>query len=136
MKTQETFFAIDPVSKGRPRFTRTGRTYTPKKTANFEKAVAKYYIEEHGELFVGPIEVKLVFQMPIPKGFPKRALKQIEEGTLKHTKKPDIDNLGKAVLDALNGIAFEDDSHITKLTLVKRYSQYPGITMTITEDVD
>ena len=44
--------------------------------------------------------------------------------------------MAKAVLDALNGVAFEDDSHITKLTLVKRYSLYPGITMTITEDVD
>ena len=66
----------------------------------------------------------------------KKALKQIEEGTLKHTKKPDLDNLGKAVLDALNEIAFTDDSHITKLTLVKRYSAFPGIGMTITEDVN
>lgn len=136
MKTQETFFPIDPVSKGRPRFTRSGHTYTPKKTADFEKQIAAIYTEEHGELFVGPIEVKLVFQMPIPKGYPKKAIKQIEEGTLKHTKKPDLDNLGKAVLDALNEIAFTDDSHITKLTLVKRYSLYPGIRMTITEDVN
>ena len=136
MKTQEIFFAIDPVSKGRPRFTRTGRTYTPKKTADFEKTIAKIYTEEHGELFVGPIAVKLVFQMPVPKGYPKRVVKQIEEGTLKHTKKPDLDNLGKAVLDALNEVAFTDDSHITKLTLVKRYSLYPGIRMEIKEDVD
>ena len=74
MHTQEIFFPIDPVSKGRPRFTRTGHAYTPKKTADFEKSIAKYYAEEKGEFFVGPIEVKLVFQMPIPKGFPKRAL--------------------------------------------------------------
>lgn len=134
MHTQEIFFPIDPVSKGRPRFTRTGHAYTPKKTADFEKSIAKFYTEQNGEFFVGAIEVKLIFQMPIPKGFPKRALKQIEEGTLKHTKKPDCDNMGKAVLDALNGVAFEDDSHITKLTLVKRYSLYPGIKMTITED--
>lgn len=136
MRTQETFFPIDPVSKGRPRFTRTGHTYTPKKTADFERSIAKIYTEEHGELFVGPIEVKIIFQMPIPRSYPKRAIQQAQEGTLKHTKKPDLDNLGKAVLDALNGIAFTDDSHITKLTLVKRYSLYPGIRMEIKEDID
>ncbi len=136
MVTQEIFFPIVPVSKGRPRFTRTGHAYTPKKTADFEKSIAKHYTNEGGELFVGPIEVKIIFQMPIPKGYPKRVIRQIEEGTLKHTKKPDVDNLGKAVLDALNGVAFTDDSNITRLTLVKRYSQYPGITMTIKEDVE
>ena len=136
MKTQEIFFPIIPVPKGRPRHTRSGHTYTPKKTADYEKAIAEHYKAEGGELFVGPIEVKLIFQMPIPKGYPKRVLKQIEEGTLKHGKKPDIDNLAKAVLDALNEIAFTDDSHITKLTLVKRYSVYPGTRMTIKEDID
>ena len=136
MKTQEIFFPIIPVPKGRPRMTRTGHTYTPKKTADYEKAIADHYKSEGGELFVGPIEVKLIFQMPIPKGYPKKVIKQIEEGTLKHAKKPDIDNLAKAVLDALNEIAFSDDSHITKLTLVKRYSLYPGTTMTIKEDVE
>lgn len=136
MKTQEIFFPVIPVAKGRPRFTRTGHAYTPKKTADYEKQIAQIYQDQHGELFVGPIEIKIVFQMPVPKGYPKRVIKQIEEGTLKHTKKPDADNLAKAVLDALNGVAFTDDSHITKLVLVKRYSLYPGITMTIKEDVE
>jgi len=116
--------------------TRSGHAYTPKRTADYEKAIADHYKAEGGELFVGPIEVKLIFQMPVPKGFPKKVHKQIEDGTLKHTKKPDIDNLAKAVLDALNEVAFSDDSHITKLTLVKRYSFFPGTTMTIKEDVE
>ena len=136
MRTQEIFFPFDPVAKGRPKFTRTGHAYTPKKTSDYEKAIRDYYQEEGGELFVGPIEVKLVFQMPVPKGYPKRAIKQIEEGSLKHTKRPDLDNMAKAILDALNEVAFTDDSHITKLTLVKRYSFFPGTTMTIKEDVD
>ena len=136
MKTQEIFFPFDPVAKGRPKFTRTGHAYTPKKTSDYEKAIRDYYQEEGGELFVGPIEVKLVFQMPVPKGYPKRVKSQIEDGTIKHIKRPDLDNMAKAILDALNEVAFTDDSHITKLTLVKRYSFFPGTTMTIKEDVD
>lgn len=136
MKVQEIFFPFEPVAKGRPRFTRTGHAYTPKKTADYEKAIKEHYQAEHGELFVGSIEIKLVFQMPVPKGYPKRVKQQIEEGTIKHTKKPDVDNLAKAILDALNEVAFTDDSHITKLTLIKRYSFYPGTTMTIREDIE
>ncbi len=136
MKTQEIFFPFDPVAKGRPKFTRTGHAYTPKKTADYEKAIRDHYQKEGGELFVGPIEVKLVFQMPVPKGYPKRVKQQIEDGTIKHTKRPDLDNMAKALLDALNEVAFTDDSRITKLTLAKRYSFFPGTTMTIKEDVD
>ena len=33
--------------------------------------------------------------------------------------KPDIDNVAKAVLDALNGVAFEDDKDVVSLKAVK-----------------
>jgi Holliday junction resolvase RusA-like endonuclease len=39
-----------------------------------------------------------------------------------HIKKPDADNVAKAVLDALNGLAFEDDSRIYVLNVAKRYT--------------
>ena len=39
-----------------------------------------------------------------------------------HTKKPDIDNVAKSVLDALNGLAFDDDSLIHDLQIIKRYT--------------
>ena len=38
------------------------------------------------------------------------------------TKKPDIDNIVKIILDAMNGIAFKDDTQITKLNVEKTYS--------------
>jgi Holliday junction resolvase RusA-like endonuclease len=136
MKSQEIFFPFDPVAKGRPKFTRMGHAYTPKKTADYEKAIREHYQTEGGALFDGAIEVRLEFLMPVPKSFPKKIHKQIEEGTLKHTKKPDADNLAKAILDALNEVAFTDDSHITKLTLIKKYSFNSGTIMTIKEDVD
>ena len=38
-----------------------------------------------------------------------------------HTSRPDLDNLLKAVLDALNGVAFLDDSQITEVRAVKSW---------------
>ena len=37
------------------------------------------------------------------------------------TKKPDIDNIVKIVLDAMNKFAFKDDTQITKLEVEKIY---------------
>ena len=128
------FFPITPVAKGRPRLTRYGQAYTPKKTKDYEKAIAEHFKSFDIAKFEGPIHIKLVFQMPIPKSFTKKKQELIKDGFLEYDKKPDLDNLAKAILDALNGIAYEDDSKITGLFLVKRYSQFPGITMTIKGD--
>jgi Holliday junction resolvase RusA-like endonuclease len=38
------------------------------------------------------------------------------------TKKPDIDNLTKAILDALNGIAWNDDAQVAQITAKKVWS--------------
>ena len=46
----------------------------------------------------------------------------IEEGLLSPTKKPDIDNIVKIILDSLNGIAFKDDNQITKIEVEKVYT--------------
>ena len=132
----ELYFPFEPIPKGRPRFTRTGHAYTPKRTAGYERVISQFYKDNSGVMFEGPISIKLIFQMPIPKSFSKKKVAQILEGQIKHIKKPDCDNLAKSFLDALNGIAFEDDSRITKLTLVKRYSAYPGTTLYIEEDVE
>lgn len=133
MKAEDIFFPFVPVAKGRPKFSKFG-AYTPKKTREYEEAIKEYYKQSGMETYYGPVQIKLVFQMPIPKSFSKKKIEMVKQGFIKHTKRPDADNLGKAVLDALNGVAYEDDSNITVLTIVKRYSQFPGVTMTIRED--
>jgi len=52
-------------------------------------------------------------------------------GDLEHTGKPDLDNLAKLVLDAANGILWDDDSQIIKLHLSKMYSGKPGYILII-----
>lgn len=137
MRKTELFFPFKPKPKGRPRFTRGGHAYTPEKTRDYENLIKDYYKDNSGDYYENAIQIKLVFNMPIPKATTKRVRKLIDAGVYKFTKKPDIDNITKAVLDALNGVAFEDDSLITKITAEKKYSDSePGTLMIITEDVN
>ena len=124
----------NPIAKGRPRLGKYG-TYTPKKTADFESYVEYCWAAEYGNLKPSdkPLEVGIVFYMPIPKSASKRAKTGMDLGEIKHIKKPDLDNMAKAVLDALNGLAYIDDSQIYSLTLYKTYSEQPGTYLKITE---
>jgi len=47
------------------------------------------------------------------------------------TKRPDVDGLSKGLLDAWNGVLWCDDAQITRLTLVKIYSDTPGVTVEV-----
>lgn len=132
LKQFEIYFEVEPVPKGRPRFTRTGHAYTPKKTADYEKQIREMYF---GPCFEGPIYVKLIFNMPIPKSFSKKKREEAGCQRIQYTKKPDLDNLAKAVLDALNGVAFTDDSQIVRLGMEKRYHRLPGVWLEIWEVV-
>lgn len=123
-----------PVAKGRPRLGRYG-TYTPKKTQEYEEYVKACWVSKYGAIQPAeqPLEVNIVFYMPIPKSYSKKQKVEILSGRLKHTKKPDIDNLIKSVLDALNGLAYADDSQIIKVTAVKRYAETGSTELTIKE---
>ena len=137
MRKTEIFFPYEPKPKGRPRFTKTGHAYTPKTTQDYEKLIREFYIENTTDFYDCAIQIKLVFNMPIPKSTTKKQKTMIEAGVIKYTKKPDVDNLIKSVTDALLGIAYSDDSLITKITAEKRYTfSEPGTLMIIVEDVD
>lgn len=71
----------------------------------------------------GPVWVMLTFLMPRPKAMPKSA-------PLTMCARPDLDKLARAVLDALTGVCFEDDSQVTRLLVVKRRAgtaEEPGV---------
>lgn len=50
-------------------------------------------------------------------------------------KKPDIDNIAKAVLDGLNGHAFADDKQVAALTVRKLYDSTPRVEVKVEEIV-
>ena len=139
MKHTEIFFPFEPKPKGRPKFTKRGHAYTPKTTLEYETKIKEFYQCQTEDFYDTAIKVRLVFNMPTPKSTSKKKRVLMETGVIKCTvHNGDVDNLGKAVLDALNGLAYEDDCLITKLTIIKKYASdgNVGTELTISEDVE
>lgn len=127
----------EPVGKGRPRFVRaTGRTYTPEKTANFETLVRLEYHNQCGEYRFdddAQLGMRVEAYFSIPKSKPKKVQRDMELGVIRHAHKPDTDNILKAVADALNNVAYRDDSAITYVEVSKKYSRTPETRVMIWE---
>lgn len=119
-----------PVPKGRPRFG-NGHTYTPQKTRDFETLCAYSYRGD--KPLEGTLTVELTFYMPIPQSATLRAQRAMRTGLIRPAKKPDIDNIVKAVLDGLNGVAWLDDKQIVELKASKHYSDDPRTEVFIQE---
>lgn len=124
-----------PTGKGRPRFNRkTGRTYTPKETAVYERAVQKAYLAtSYGVCLTGPIRAKITACYSIPMSWPNKKKEAALSGKILPTVKPDLDNVAKAVLDALNGIAYDDDSAVVQLIICKSYAYPPCVVVALEE---
>lgn len=111
------------TGKGRPRFTRYGHVYTPKKTSNYEQMVKYSYLSTRSKRLDGPIRVNIAAIFRIPKSYTKHEKVEAEMGILKPTKKPDVDNITKIILDALNGVAYQDDKQVIEVEVIKRYGK-------------
>lgn len=130
-----------PTAKGRPRFSRaTGRAFTPAKTAGAERTIAgelgaatKVGMSASARVWPadGPLELELVFHLPIPASWSKRKQEEARRGLLRHTSRPDVDNLGKLVMDGANGILWQDDSQLVLVTMSKAYGTTPGTAVTL-----
>jgi Holliday junction resolvase RusA-like endonuclease len=116
-----------PVAKGRARFSKkTGAAFTPKATVVAEAWVRAAVVQAVGSPRVpGPVAVRVVFVMPIPKSRPKAWRAEAEAGSRLPMTKIDLDNGLKLVWDALNGIAWGDDALIASVEAVKRYGAEP-----------
>ena len=139
MKKTEIFFPFEPKPKGRPKFTSRGHAYTPKPTLEYEAKIKEFYQNHTEDFYDTAIRVRLVFNMAIPKSTSNKKRNLMMAGIIKCTvHNGDADNLAKAVLDALNGVAYEDDCLITKLTIIKKYSSDVniGTELEISEDVE
>lgn len=127
-----------PVPKGRPRFTRQGRTYTPKKTYDYETEVAKEARAAMGssEALETPVAVFVHVTFPIPQSYSKKRSEACLSGFEKHIKRPDLDNCIKAITDGMNGVVYKDDSQITSLHATKVYGTDAMVEVYVKEDLD
>lgn len=111
-------FQVTGAVKGkpRPRFTKQGgfvRAYTPKDALDYERRIAQAYLDAGGTMREAPIHVDIRVYRKLPKGTPKKVARELD------IKKPDIDNIAKSVLDALNGVAYQDDAQVVDLRIAK-----------------
>ena len=110
--------------KARPRFnTKTGRAFTPGDTISYENWVKCCYKEQDGKYLEGPIRARIEVYYQIPKSYTKGKRLACKHNITLPCKKPDSDNIAKIVLDSLNKIAFDDDSQIVELTVIKRWTE-------------
>ena len=137
--TESVFICVpgEPVGKGRPRIGRRGKhamMFTPQKTADYEQAVkAEAAKSMAGRApFDGPVELKLQVFTGIPKSYPKAKSLAARLGKIAPTKKPDIDNVVKAVCDSLNEVVWIDDVQVVDLHVSKRFGDEPCIIAIVT----
>ena len=107
--------------------------FTPEKTRVAEDEVG-YVAKSHGvELLDGAVKLTVRAYIPIPRSWSLRKTNLAVEGKLRPTTKPDVDNIGKMISDALNHIAYRDDSQIVESRISKWYSTQPRTEVTIEE---
>lgn len=135
------FFAPgDPRGQPRPRAFAMGgkaRVFDPGTAEGWKSAVAVAARSEIVTKMEGPIRVELGFVIRRPKGHyrtGKHSATLRPDAPMRHTSKPDADNLAKAVLDALTTLgAWLDDSQVCVLLVTKNYGSDPGVHVQIEE---
>ena len=138
---EEVMFVIpgQPIGKGRPKVDARGgkfaRVYTPEKTANYEWLVAhSAQAAMNGRpLFLGAVAVQLDIRMPIPVSWSLKRQGMASRGEVAPTKKPDIDNVEKAIFDGMNGVVWKDDVQVIEVSKRKRYAETPGVVVIVRE---
>lgn len=122
----------EPKGKARPRVVRlkngASTSYTPDKTVAYEELVRQRFRQQWPSEELPfpnktPVGVTITACFGIPKSASKKARAAMLGGQTYPTKKPDMDNVVKIVLDALNGFAWHDDSQVVNLQIEKKYTQ-------------
>ena len=129
----------EPVAKGRPRFAKRGnyvQAYTPVKTKTYEDEVRLLATKAKGSgsTLEGSIGVFIYITFSVPQSYSKRNREACLSGETKHIKKPDLDNVAKAVIYGMNGIIFKDDSQITSLHVTKVYGEVGKVEVLVREE--
>lgn len=123
--------------KGRPRFSnygKFGKAYTPADTASYENLIKVQFKITCGDWFSElPLKMKITAIHGITKSTTKKDKAKMLSGELKPTKKPDADNIVKVICDALNGIAYRDDTQIVELEAKKVYGDQEKVVVEIEE---
>ena len=119
------------VPFARPRFDgRSKRVFSPAKYENFKRSLQLTVKKRHAP-YEHPCAVEIVFGQGPPGKKPKWRWASFLEGAWLHTSLPDVDNLAKSILDAMNGVIWKDDAQVFRLTAEKTYSEKEFIRLSV-----
>ena len=125
----------DPVGKQRPRFAK-GRTYTPKKTVDYESKIKAQAMSAMGstEPLETPMAVYIYANYKVPSSYSKQRRADCLAG-VERPKVNDIDNVCKCVLDAMNNIVYLDDKQVVSLHATKRFDTIASVHVLVREEL-
>ena len=116
-----------PQGKERPRFNAgTHTTYTPPRTKEYERTVKYSYLSAYPVgtgMHTGALKVTIYAVFTVPAKWTVEKKKLARRNEIAPENKPDCDNIAKSILDALNGVAYKDDSQVAELVVKKRFGQ-------------
>lgn len=122
-------------SKGRPKFaTYSGHAYTPETTRKFEAAVLAWAEQNYtGKVVYHPVsvEIALLDTLTARVGRSAGMKKLAYKGVMPRVTGGDLDNKAKAILDAIQGHIFADDSQVVRLVVTRKYAQAEGFSLTV-----
>jgi Holliday junction resolvase RusA-like endonuclease len=94
------------------------RYFVDEKTAAFKRKVALAAKNAGVVKIEKPHAVRLWLEFYLPRPKPNKTMFPVD--------RHDVDNLAKVILDAMNGVAFEDDGQVITLHINKRWSDPPS----------
>jgi Holliday junction resolvase RusA-like endonuclease len=109
-----------------------------KKTAAYENLV-KLAAERAlvgQNMFEGAVAVHMTVRFQPPASTKTSKLQKMISGGLHYIKRPDIDNLTKAIMDGCQGVLFSNDAVVAELVATKIYAAVPGVEVTLIELLD
>jgi Holliday junction resolvase RusA-like endonuclease len=123
------------IGKGRPHFVRkTGVAITPATTRSYESVLRDAARHELGDQtpWTGMIAALICAEYKIPKSWTKTK-RELAQRQLINPTKPDVDNIGKIVLDALNRVVYEDDTQVVICIITKEWGDRDQLNVVIGE---
>ena len=130
-----------PVGQGRPRFTNINghpKAYDPENSRNYKAYVRMLATQAMKDsdftMIEGACSIKIVAYFEVPKSKSKKFKLAALNNKEWPTKKPDVDNIAKAIQDALNGLVYKDDSNIVYMSVSKYYSTNPKVLVIVCEE--
>ena len=124
-----------PKGKARPRVV-NNHAYTPEATIQYERLVQACWEKAAGDWIADPetpLALYISMFYPIPKSHTKKQQEMERRNWVLPTKKPDIDNVLKIIMDGLNGVAYHDDKQVVEVTMRKRFSTDPRVEVELRE---